>query len=164
MAVPVSAGLPLMATATGVEVTRVVYHEAPVGTLQADGDLALSTQAVNRYMAAGHDISTSADLVKALLAHDTHHTFLRGLAVQPASAPMATAARAARATATAFTTACRVRQITGRSHCSRRSDSARVIVKVNEYISDGVGPTVASVRSDAHRCPLARCVFVIVTS
>ena len=51
-------------------------------TFRSDGLFGICTQRVHRYVNAGYDVTTSAQLVKALqlVANGPEHNFIRGLA------------------------------------------------------------------------------------
>ena len=80
-AVYFTAGLPMMLPATGIRVTRLVHNEAQFGKTELDGLFGICTQAVNRYVNAGSDVTTSAQLVKALVANSPKHNVICGLAL-----------------------------------------------------------------------------------
>ena len=70
----------MLLPATGIRVTRLVHNEAQFGKAELDGLFGICTQAVNRYVNAGSDVTTSAQLVKALVANGPKHNVIRGLA------------------------------------------------------------------------------------
>ena len=72
----------MMYAATGVCVTTLVHNEAQFGKTELDGLFGICTQAVTRYVDAGHDVTTSAELVKALVANGPRRNVIRGLATK----------------------------------------------------------------------------------
>ena len=74
-----AAGLALMYAATGVRVTRFVHNEAQFGKTELDGLFGICTQAVTRFIDGGHDVTTSAELVRALIAAGPRNNVIRGL-------------------------------------------------------------------------------------
>lgn len=77
-----SAGLVLMRPATGIWVERLVHNEPQFGKTELDGIFGICTQAVSRYLDAGHDVQTSAQLIEALIKYGPRVNVIRGLAIK----------------------------------------------------------------------------------
>ena len=68
-----------MFAATGVRVTRFVHTEAQFGKAELDGLFCNCTHAVTRFIGGGHDVTTSAELARALISEGPRNNVIRGL-------------------------------------------------------------------------------------